>query len=101
MDTTKKAIGYVRISSIKQVDNESPDTQKEKIQQYADSNGIEVLRYYYDEAKSGKNAEREELKNLLKYALDYKGKIDHVIVYKMNRASRDLESYITQVRMVL
>lgn len=103
IESYKKAVAYVRISSVRQIDNESPDTQKEIIQRYADSNNIEILKdgWFFDEAKSGKNADREELKNMLSFALKYKGKIDHLIVYKMNRASRDLESYTVQVRMVL
>lgn len=100
-NTSKKAVAYIRISSIRQIDNESPDTQREKIQQYADTNGIEVIKWYFDEAKSGKNADREELQNMLSFALQHRGKIDHLIVYKMNRASRDLDSYITNVRLVL
>jgi site-specific DNA recombinase len=99
----KKAVAYVRISSTMQKDNESPDTQREKIKQYASANDIEIIKdgWFFDEAKSGKNAEREELQHLLQFALAHKDKIDHVIVYKMNRASRDLYSYITQVKMVL
>ena len=97
----KKAVAYVRISSVRQVDKESPETQKQIIQRYADSNGIEVVEWFYDEAKSGKNTEREELKNLLSFAQKYKGKIDHVLVYKMNRMSRDLDSYVMNVKMVL
>ena len=100
-ENRKKAIGYIRISSIRQIDNESPETQKEIISRYADSQDIDVIEWFFDEAKSGKNADRQELQNLLAFALKYKGKIDHVIVYNMRRASRDLESYTTQVRMVL
>jgi site-specific DNA recombinase len=100
-DTRKKAVAYVRISSIRQIDNESPETQKKFIQNYADTNDIEIIEWFYDEAKSGKNADREELQNLLSFALKYKGTIDYAIVYNMRRASRDLESYTTQVRMVL
>ncbi len=97
----KKAIAYVRVSSSRQIDNESPATQKEKIQAYADANGIEIIEWFYDEAKSAKNADREELNHLLKYALGYNGKIDHVIVYKMSRASRDITSYYMQIKGVL
>jgi len=97
----KKAVAYVRISSFRQIDNESPDTQREAIQRYADSQNIEIIEWFYDEAKSGKNTEREELKNLIVFAQKNKGKINHVIVYKMNRMSRDLDSYIMNVRMIL
>ncbi len=97
----KKAVAYVRVSSQKQLDNESPETQKNMIQQYADTNNIEIIAWFNDEGVSAKNADREELQNLLKYALQYKGKIDHVIVYKMNRASRNLDTYVQSVRLVL
>ena len=97
----KKAVAYVRISSARQIDNESPETQKQIIQRYADSNNIKIIEWFYDEAKSGKNTERLELKNLLTFAQKYKGTIDHVIVYKMNRMSRDLDSYVMNVKMVM
>ena len=103
LNKRKKAVAYVRISSTKQINNESPQTQREKIQQYADANDIEILEngWFYDEAKSAKNADREELQNLLQFALSYRGKIDHVLVYKMSRASRDITTYYMQVKSVL
>ncbi|MDQ5885756.1 MAG: Recombinase family protein [Patescibacteria group bacterium] len=97
----KKAIAYLRISSVRQIDNESPETQRQVIQKYADSQGIEVIEWFYDEAKSGKNTERQELLKLIEYAKKYKGKIDHVLVYKMNRMSRDLDSYVMNVKFAL
>lgn len=78
----KAALGYLRISDKKQIKGESKKNQKEIIQKYADANGIKVIRWFYDEAKSGKNTERDELQNLLKLALKLKGTIDYVIVYK-------------------
>ncbi len=99
--TTKKALGYMRISDKKQIKGESKANQKEAIKKYAEANGIEIVRWFYDEAKSGKNAERDELQNLLKTAVKMKGSIDYVIVYKMNRASRDLESYFSGIRTIL
>ncbi len=101
MNERKKAVAYIRISSTKQINNESPETQRTMIADYANRNNIEILEWFYDEAKSGKNTDREELQNLLKYALKYKGKIDHVIVYKITRAGRDLVSYVTTVKAIL
>lgn len=97
----KKALAYIRISDKKQIDGESPDTQREIIQQYAQRNDTDIVEWFYDEARSGKNADRQELKNLLLFAKKYKGKIDFVIVYKMNRASRDLISYVEGVKLAL
>jgi DNA invertase Pin-like site-specific DNA recombinase len=97
----KNALGYLRISDKKQIEGESRDNQEDQIQKYADANNIKIIQWFYDEAKSGKNTDRDELQNLLKTALKMKGKIDYVIVYKMNRASRDIDSYITNVRGLL
>lgn len=97
----KRALAYVRISSLRQVNGESPETQKAAIARYAESENIEIIDIYYDEAKSGKNTDRVELQNMLDYASKNRGEIDYVIVYKMNRASRDMESYIMGFRVKL
>lgn len=99
--TPKKALGYLRYSDKKQAKGETIKNQREYIQKYADTNKIKVIQWFKDEAKSGKNTERDGLQELLKLALKMKGKIDYVIVYKMNRASRDLESYVIGMRSVL
>lgn len=93
--TPKKALGYIRISSERQINGESPETQKAAIQTYADSHSVEVVKWFYDEAKSGKNTDRPELQNMLAYARKHKLELDHVIVYKMSRASRDIVTYTT------
>ncbi len=97
----KRAAAYVRISSQKQVNGESPATQREAIQRYADSNDIEIVDWFEDIAKSGKNADRDGLQDLMGYCLKNKGMVDHWIVYNMKRASRDIDTYSSEVRLVL
>ena len=97
----KTALGYLRISDKKQIDGESIANQEEAIRQYAKANDIRVVEWFKDEAKSGKNTDREALQSLLRVATKKKGQIDYVIVYKMNRASRDLATYFTGIRNVL
>lgn len=92
---TKRALAYIRISSQRQVNGESPETQQQAINAYASRGNIEIVKTFYDEAKSGKNTDRPALKELIQYAERYRDDIDHVIVYKMNRASRDMASYVT------
>ena len=91
----KRALAYIRISSERQVNGESPVTQQHAIEKYAEDYNIEIVKTFFDEAKSGKNTDRVELQNMIEYARLNRGKIDHVIVYKMSRASRDISSYIT------
>lgn len=97
----KTAFGYLRYSDKKQEKGETLKNQREAIQRYADSKGIEVIRWFTDKAKSGKNTDRDGLQELLKAAFKMKGSLDFVIVYKMNRASRDLSTYYTGIRSVL
>jgi site-specific DNA recombinase len=92
---SKKALAYIRISSDRQINGESPETQKHSIENYAKNNSIQIVKTFFDEAVSGKNTERPELKNMIDYAKRHKHEIDHVIVYKMSRASRDMASYFT------
>jgi site-specific DNA recombinase len=98
---SKKAVAYVRISSVKQIDNESPETQKEAIRKYAEANNLEIVAWFEDIAKTGKNTERDGLQELLKFCMSQKGEIQHWIVYNMKRASRDIDTYSTNVRTVL
>lgn len=97
----RRALAYIRISSQRQINGESPQTQETYIQQYAANNNIEIVDTFYDEAKSGKNTDRQELQNMLRYAREHKNEIDLVIVYKMNRASRDMDSYVIGFRLQL
>jgi len=77
----KTAMGYLRISDKQQIKGESKANQRAQIDAYAKANNIHIIRWFYDEARSGKNADREELKKLLETALKMKGQIDYVIVY--------------------
>lgn len=97
----KSVVAYIRISSQRQINNESPATQREAIQRYADDNNLHIVAWFEDIAKSGKNANRDGLQELLEYCLKHKGQISHWVVYNMRRASRDIESYTSQVRVVL
>ena len=104
MDTTTKktAFGYLRVSDKSQLDGESLTSQKHKIEMYAERENIVILKWYKDEAKSGKNTDRPALQELLKDAVSRKkGSLDYLLVYKMNRASRDLISYVQGIKAVL
>ena len=100
-ESRKKVVAYVRISSMRQIDNESIATQREAIQRYADDNNFEIVEWFEDIAKSGKNADREGLQTLVKYCLRNRGNIEHWLVYNMRRASRDISTYTSDVKIML
>ena len=101
LTTRKRAVAYVRISSQRQVNNESPMTQRDVIQRFADTNDIEIVGWFEDIAKSGKDADRDGLQSLMQYCMEHKGEIDNWLVYNIKRASRDIDTYSNQVRVVL
>src|SRR5215469_4259071 len=99
----KRAVAYIRISDKKQIDGESPETQRRVIQEYADRNNIEIVPdgWFFDEAKSGKNTDREDLQRLLLFVARNAKRIDLVLFYKLNRGSRDAMSYYTGIKAIL
>jgi DNA invertase Pin-like site-specific DNA recombinase len=82
-----KAVGYIRVSTEDQArEGISLDTQKAKIEAYAAINDLELLGIIRDEGASGKDLEREGMAKLLD--LIESGRVEAVIVYKLDRLSR-------------
>ncbi|AWL27190.1 recombinase family protein (plasmid) [Acinetobacter defluvii] len=88
----KKAIGYVRVSTAKQVtDGVSIDAQKEKIAAWCNLNDYELVHIYEDAGLSGKSvAHRKDLQEAL-LALN-KGMA--FVCYSLSRVSRKLEDML-------
>lgn len=58
----KRALTYIRISSWRQVNGECPETQLQAINNFAANNDIDIVKTFYDEAKSGNNTDCPALK---------------------------------------
>ncbi len=91
-DVMKKAIGYVRVSTVKQVtDGVSIDAQKEKIAAWCNLNDYELVHIYEDAGLSGKSiAHRKDLQEAL-LALN---KNMAFVCYSLSRVSRKLEDML-------
>ena len=77
---------YVRVSSQEQVEGYSIGEQSERLTKYAEAMGWEIHKIYIDPGYSGGNMDRPGLNEMIK---DIKaGKIDTVVVYKLDRLSR-------------
>lgn len=92
---TKKVIGYIRVSSLQQVEDQtSLERQAEKIKSYCAFKGIENLEIIADEGISGyKTSTRKGYQNLLK--LCKTGQVKTLIVYDLSRLSRSLKETLT------
>lgn len=85
--TAEKTAIYVRVSTDAQrEEGYSVEAQKEMAEAYVKSKGIKNFKFYVDGGFSGSNIERPALKQLIE---DVKlGKINMVVVYKLDRLSR-------------
>lgn len=77
---------YPRVSSKEQVDGYSIDEQIEKLKKYCEAMGWCIYRIYTDPGYSGANMNRPGLQALLADARA--GKLDKIVVYKLDRLSR-------------
>lgn len=82
----KTAVIYARYSSERQ-NEQSIEGQLSSCQSYASENGIIIVDTYIDRAMTGKNDNRKEFQRMLKDS--YKQAWDYVIVYKLDRFSRN------------
>lgn len=88
MQTNKQAIGYVRVSTQKQVDDGvSIDAQISKIQAWASLNDYQLINIFVDEGISGKGtANRPQLNE----ALELLEKGNAFVFYSLSRVSRNV-----------
>lgn len=78
---------YPRVSTTEQAENgHSIDEQIERMKKYCDAMGWTVYKVYTDAGFSGANTERPALQRMIKDVEN--GKLDKVLVYKLDRLSR-------------
>ena len=77
---------YPRVSGHEQEDNYSIPEQIERMKKYCDAKDWMVYKIYTDAAYSGSNMDRPGLQDMIKDC--QQGKIDMVLVYKLDRLSR-------------
>lgn len=77
---------YPRVSGHEQEDNYSIPEQIERMQKYCESRDWMVYKIYTDSAYSGSNMDRPGLQDMIKDCES--GKLDMVLVYKLDRLSR-------------
>ena len=93
MTNRKKVVLYPRVSSLKQVSNDSLATQRREMQRFAEQHGYEVVRIFEDRGKSAKTANRPALREMLDWISEQGGKIYAVLVLDYNRAARNVQDH--------
>lgn len=93
-DVTSRCVIYARVSTKEQVSNLSLDTQRERCEAYARSNGWLVDRVFVEEGESAKTADRTELRHLVEHCRASRGRVQFVIVYALNRLARNTHDHL-------
>ena len=87
------AIIYTRVSSDEQVEGTSLDFQREDCLRYAQNKGMAVVAMFEERGESAKFADRPQLQELMRQCAARKRKIDALIVWKLDRLSRNQMDY--------
>lgn len=90
-----KAVIYLRVSTEEQVENYSLETQENICKKEAEKRKLEVAKAFRDEGKSAKTiVGRPALLEMLEYCRQHKKEVDAVIVYRLDRISRQTADYL-------
>lgn len=90
----KKCVIYARVSSERQVDGYSLDSQIELCTNRALQQGYEIVKIFREEGESGKLDDRTKLTEMLLFCQDKKNGISMVFVYSFSRFFRDTKSHL-------
>lgn len=97
---SKQCVIYCRVSTKEQAEEgNSLITQERLCREYADKYGYVVVRAYVEQGESAKTANRTELKKLIAFCTAKKNRIDAVVIYKIDRLSRNMDDY-SQIRIM-
>jgi site-specific DNA recombinase len=96
----RRAVIYTRVSSKEQVDGYSLDTQERFCREYADRHGYRVDKVFTERGESAKTALRPELQSMLTYMAKNRKHLSALVVYRVDRLSRDMIDYGNLVVMM-
>ena len=92
---TKQGIIYYRVSTKMQAEHGySLDNQRVYCIDEAKHRNIKIIKEFSDAGASAKTIDREGLQKMLSYCAENKNNIDYLIIYKIDRLSRNTEDYI-------
>ncbi len=84
---------YVRVSSKEQIEGTSLESQTLACQEYARAKNIKVLKAFVEQGESAKFADRTELLALIDFCKENKGRVQVLLVWKVDRFARNTGDY--------
>lgn len=92
--TNPNAVIYCRVSTKEQVDEGNSLASQERIcREFANTHDLTISALFIEKGESAKTTNRKELQKMLAFCADKKNKISSVIVYKLDRISRNVYDY--------
>src|SRR5436853_3450669 len=85
----QRAVIYCRVSTKEQLANLSLPAQQRACLDYCERQGIALDRVFVEEGESAKTADRPELKEMLSYCRQQRGRVQYLVVYTVDRLSRN------------
>ena len=96
-----KCYTYIRVSTSMQVEGYSLEAQRERLNKFADFQGIEVVREYCDAGKSGKNITgRPEFSQMLNDVAESRDGVNFVLVFKLSRFGRNAADVLNSLQYI-
>lgn len=90
----KTGIAYCRVSSKDQLEGTSLESQERYCQEYAEREGVQILKLFIERGESAKTANRSELLKAVAFCSDKKQRVDFFIVYKLDRFARNADDHL-------
>lgn len=92
-----KAVGYIRVSTLKQIKGHSLDYQKESIENYCKQNDINLVKLFIDKGLSGYKY-RPNFEKMNNY-IENKD-VDFMITYSITRYGRSTQDLLYHINML-
>ena len=93
---------YLRVSSEEQAKyGYSIDNQEKECKIFAERNGYHVAKVFVDEGKSAKDLNRPEAREMLSFCGKSKNCVDAIIVWRLDRLTRNTMDYHGEIRPFL
>jgi DNA invertase Pin-like site-specific DNA recombinase len=95
---TTQAKAYVALARVSSREQEregfSLDVQEEALRRFAEQNGGTIVKMYRVAETASKAAERTVFNEMLEHCVKHAGKLAGLLVYKVDRAARNLPDYV-------
>lgn len=96
-----KCYTYIRVSTSMQVEGYSLEAQRERLNRFADYQGMEVIREYCDAGRSGKHITgRPEFTQMPRDIADDRDCVSYILVFKLSRFGRNAADVLNSLQYI-